>query len=304
MNCASLWQFYVSHPGAGQAEAARFFGVHRSSVLRMLPTLEEKGFLLMEDSHGKLYPFGRWRRTGKLRVRKMSAASVLCKAFAFPPLDTEPVAIVGGGFCRVTGVAITRGYPLWKVVPDTAGEFVDLLGGVYEGYVSEDAARTWKGMWNVGHVMVLNGVGYKPLVNRESAEEQGRPVLADLIRQAHEGDECVVIVNTDYKKRVWTRARPSAISDNTLVYVHDTAQNISAPVRVNWGELVNTLDFVEEVINVGFSKAAVIGGLLSNLKAAQAAGSELAMRLEKRLTKLRETPEFKIAVIAAQKEKK
>ena len=46
-------------PGIRPAELARRLGVHRSTVLRRLPSMEEAGYLYSEDERGGLYPFKR-----------------------------------------------------------------------------------------------------------------------------------------------------------------------------------------------------------------------------------------------------
>jgi DNA-binding IclR family transcriptional regulator len=50
------------HPdGVRPSQLARSLGVHRSTVMRDLPTLEQRGTLLMEDSRGLLSLFRRRR---------------------------------------------------------------------------------------------------------------------------------------------------------------------------------------------------------------------------------------------------
>lgn len=58
-----LYRTIAQHPGRRAAEIARLLGWHRSQVTRMLPDLEEQGYLLYEDEQGRLWPFkGRFRR--------------------------------------------------------------------------------------------------------------------------------------------------------------------------------------------------------------------------------------------------
>lgn len=46
-------------PGIRPAELARELGVHPSTVLRRLPSMEEAGYLYYEDERGGLWPFRR-----------------------------------------------------------------------------------------------------------------------------------------------------------------------------------------------------------------------------------------------------
>ena len=45
------------HPGVRPTEIAQHCDLPRSSVTRALPALEEAGYLLSEDQHGRLWPF-------------------------------------------------------------------------------------------------------------------------------------------------------------------------------------------------------------------------------------------------------
>jgi DNA-binding IclR family transcriptional regulator len=46
-------------PGITPAQLARELGVARSTVTRRLPSMEEAGYLYVEDERGGLWPFGR-----------------------------------------------------------------------------------------------------------------------------------------------------------------------------------------------------------------------------------------------------
>jgi len=53
-------QLLKQHPeGLKQSEIARRLGLHRSTVMRDLPAMEEAGILLAEDARGRLTFFGR-----------------------------------------------------------------------------------------------------------------------------------------------------------------------------------------------------------------------------------------------------
>lgn len=55
---AAIYACVMSKPGCTQADIARRLQVRRSTVYQKLPTLQDCGFLLYEDGHGCLYPFG------------------------------------------------------------------------------------------------------------------------------------------------------------------------------------------------------------------------------------------------------
>jgi len=56
--------YIEQHPGVRAAGIAEKLELSRSTVTRALPALEEAGYLLSEDWHGRLWPFntkrGRW----------------------------------------------------------------------------------------------------------------------------------------------------------------------------------------------------------------------------------------------------
>ncbi len=52
-------QAVQSNPGRRAGYIAQRLGLHRSSVMRSLPALEEAGILLAEDGRGRLFYVGR-----------------------------------------------------------------------------------------------------------------------------------------------------------------------------------------------------------------------------------------------------
>jgi Mn-dependent DtxR family transcriptional regulator len=55
----AIWQTLEQNPGIRTGRVARELQLHRSSVARALPAMEEEGLLLSEDSRGRLWPWGR-----------------------------------------------------------------------------------------------------------------------------------------------------------------------------------------------------------------------------------------------------
>jgi DNA-binding IclR family transcriptional regulator len=55
---AAIYQAVENHPGERAGTIARLLGLERSEVTRMLPALEEHGYLVSEDERGGLWPFG------------------------------------------------------------------------------------------------------------------------------------------------------------------------------------------------------------------------------------------------------
>jgi DNA-binding IclR family transcriptional regulator len=53
----AIFESVREYPGERPGFIARLLGLERSEVARMLPALEEHGFLLSEDERGGLWPF-------------------------------------------------------------------------------------------------------------------------------------------------------------------------------------------------------------------------------------------------------
>lgn len=177
-------------------------------------------------------------------VADMLVAGMGLSALGQPPVDCPP-----GTRCAMYGTPLTVGYPTSVALSNATGEFLDLLPGGSTGWVSENVARSLKGMWNAGSVAVFeDGTYYHLLLSRNSAEKQGRPWWSGLVRQMwpdRVGQRCVLILADDYKKRLWPRAEVGSLGSSTAIYVH--AGDISGVLYVDWARLVTILDRVEEI---------------------------------------------------------
>ncbi len=56
-----IYRKIEAYPGERPGFIARLLGVNRSEVTRALPALEDRGLLVSEDDHGRLWPF-RWKK--------------------------------------------------------------------------------------------------------------------------------------------------------------------------------------------------------------------------------------------------
>lgn len=52
-----IYHTIEEHPGKKAGLIARLLGLNRSEVTRSLPALEDKGYHLIEDDRGGLWPF-------------------------------------------------------------------------------------------------------------------------------------------------------------------------------------------------------------------------------------------------------
>lgn len=215
-----------------------------------------------------------------------------------------------GTVCAITGAPVARGYRAADVVPSNTSEYLDLLGGRPNGFVSEAAARAFKGSWNMGsRAFLYDGAtmrAYHPLISNTSADKaDGRTSWSRLAREVwprYRGWACVFILATDYKKKVWPTAIPGMLGVHTPVLVFDADTNVLRAVYADWERLVEALDFVEAVLGLGFRKYSLRSCLFTDAKTTTAVGPSLVARLEEQLTVLRGTPEWTIVNIIAQGE--
>jgi DNA-binding IclR family transcriptional regulator len=56
-----IYRTIENYPGKRAGFLARLLGLNRSEVTRSLPTLEDKGYQLIEDDKGGLWPFKKSR---------------------------------------------------------------------------------------------------------------------------------------------------------------------------------------------------------------------------------------------------
>jgi hypothetical protein len=283
-------------PGRTIGDYARAIGENYNIVYKRLPTLERLGFLVSEDERGGLWPFGECMST---------VSDFLAHAMVLPELKDEPVKLDDAHHCALTGTPITEGYPVGKIITGATGDTLGLMNGnVANGYLSQTAARCFKGIRNVGGLVAFeDGTFYKPLISRDSAaKDDNRPCWSDLVREiwpARRGQRMVCVLSTDVKKRTWTRAFVTTLGEATRVYLYDTSRFLKENVFVDWPKMLEILGFVEAIYATGFSKNDIESGLTGNYRLFLEL--EQAADWETRLVALRGTPEFKFCSIIAQK---
>jgi hypothetical protein len=233
-------------------------------------------------------------------------ADFLTYGIGLPELDNPPQQIDGGATCAITGAAIEEGYPVQDIISKSTGEYLDLLEGYSSEWLSESAARAFKGSWNMGSRLIFeDGTNYHPLVARKEAQKQERACWSDLVREIwpeREGQRLVMILTTDFKKRIWPRGRVGVLGESTEILVHDMKQGIFDVLQVNWWpKLLKILDVFEEVYTYGFVKPIIASCLYSDHKTIEVIGAQATTDYEKYLQRVRNTNEFKIAMIIAQK---
>ena len=237
----------------------------------------------------------------------MSAPGFLIHGMELPVLDSKKFKLLDappGSQCALTGNPITQGYPLWKVVPDSTSERLDLTrsGGQWIGEV---AARAWKGSWNLGSRLIFeDGTHYHPLIDHKQATKQGRAAWCNLVHEIwprRRGQNVLIILVTDVKKRVWPGARTGPLGENTPVYIHAPDLGLSACTQIDWEKMLSCLGLVTEIYTAGFSKAAMRETLLWSTKAKRQVGLRQTLEWDRCLRPWRGTYALTLSTIITQK---
>jgi hypothetical protein len=227
------------------------------------------------------------------------------------PEGYKPEPCPPGTHCAITGQPIIEGYRVHDMTGEATAEFLDCFRGGVHGWVSEAAGRCFKNAdprkgnpTSKSFLMFHEGPCHVPLINREAAREQGRACWSDLVWEiwpAMQGRICLIIITTDTKKRLWIRARVGALGCRTPVLLYDGELALNEVRMIDWPRLIECLALVEEVYSAGFSKDSIRECLFGNAKAVKEAGFAHARFMENSLKYWRETPEFLMALLVAQK---
>lgn len=154
--------------------------------------------------------------------------------------------------------------------------------------------------WNRGLLAIPGRVWFPLIAENAEISSPDRPTWANALRSLNPALPRVVVLTTDFKKRVWPRARISQ-GDTLSLLLHDTSRGISDNRDCSLSKLLSVLDFVEEVYTLGFSKASIESGLFSVQKQVAKVGWAKTAELEKQLQALRKLPELVPATLIAQK---
>ena len=207
------------------------------------------------------------------------------------------------GTCGVCGQHTERGHAHTDILQKTTSNIT-----VTFPHMTDTMCEYCVAMWDNGKanpynrgLLAYRGKVYFPLIaaNPELNTPE-RPTWANAIRDIDPALPRVCVINTDPKKRVWPRARITS-GDAISILIHDNSRTISDNVNCSLSKLKETINLLEDVYTLGFSKASMEGSLFSILKQVKLVGFDKTQQLENKLKILRLTPEFLPAVIVCQK---
>lgn len=238
---------------------------------------------------------------------------LLARGLCLQPLPDPPQTIPGDepAYCRPSGSYISEGYRLGDVTGGSTSDLLDAFLGNPLGWVSDDAARCLKaanprlksGVHN-SLLIFAGSPAYRPMESRESARLQNRPCWSELVRDvwpARQGETMLMIVTADPKKRIWQKGEVGLLGNDTPVLHYDRGQSINGVHRIDWAELIDTLDIVERAYDLKFTKQQIRDGLLWATKTVAAVGWDVAAELERTLIMARQRGSFRLALTFAQR---
>lgn len=255
----------------------------------------------------------------------LAAPDILAKAMSLPPSSLEKDC--PGRVCAISGTTLERGAPVQKVASSATPEFLETFRGDLHGFVSPGAAALFaaanpraKSTFSVrpgkepeqvsvcttrGYLAFADGSLYMPMVSQESADAKGWPSWRDAVQEVwpeRANERCVVLITDDFKKRLWPYSKAGPLGTSTPVFVHETSlYSLSTVLTIDWPAMLRQLHKVEELYSLGFSKPSIKDNLLSSKAGVEAVGLVEAIRLESKLSHVRESDEFRVALVIAQK---
>jgi len=239
-------------------------------------------------------------------------ASLLANTFDLPfPAKANQIKL-NGERCIITGEKLTVGYRVLDVLSKTTNDF-EMFFDAHHSYMSVDAARCFQGSNPKAKpkplticnrsMAIVGGVAYEPLISNTAAIEQGRSWWAQLVRdvwKTNRGDECLFLLSTDTKTRIWhhPHVRVGVLGATTPVTLYDPSQAINRTYTVDWGEMLKDLDMVERIVSAGFWNKYLGRSLFEFRKKLGVPLAQVA-EWETKLQILRQKPHFKIIQLIA-----
>jgi hypothetical protein len=209
-----------------------------------------------------------------------------------------------GAVCALTGRPIepAKGaVPKAGAISSNMGNVVDFLKAPDSEWLSHSAALilSQPKKWH-RNMAAVQGVGvlWPTLAVDATTPTQERPLWREVVRDLatrYQGRQAVIVYTSDPKSRIWPRARITSVGNKTLVYAYDPDLNLSSLLSLDVAEWWRQIQFVEELLEMGFGKFAIRDGLFAKLDQAQKRGLAATSNMEKRLQQIRPTQEFLLA---------
>ncbi|MFZ4816387.1 MAG: hypothetical protein ACOYL5_17765 [Phototrophicaceae bacterium] len=142
----------------------------------------------------------------------------------------------------------------------------------------------------------MNGIGYRPMVASASVTPE-RPLYQSLLENLSKGDQTIIMLTSNTKRRLWPLAVESAVGQYWRITLVDGDDE--GVFEMPYSEFVSTLQFVRDCLNAGYSKAAMRETLTRSKTKESLA--DLITR-DRELTRIRQLSAFLPALFVAQKD--
>lgn len=229
----------------------------------------------------------------------MNTAEMIAKGGSFTAIDPMLIQEVDT-CCALTGERIARGVATKDVISSSTSDIADTFR--FGAYVSIPVATVFADSHLTGNIFAdEQGVIY-PVVSVANATSD-RPTWTYLLREIEGVGSCVAIFTLNTKRRLWIKAKPSAIGSHWTPYFCDG--DVDRSLTIDYDALICCINFIErEILPTGFTKKSIAEGLLlpSSLAIVRKIGLGAAMRMEKELSRWRGSDEFILALFVAQKQ--
>lgn len=230
-------------------------------------------------------------------------ADVLARAFGLDTVKATATHIEHSITCSMCGNVFSEtGYHKRALIKSMTGEVSEIFNAACD-YVCPPCAACFEDsrMLTSNLFATVRGYGCKPMVASASATDE-RPAWRDLVRRIERGEQCVAIVTSNTKRRLWYRAPVSAFGSAWRVLFVDG--DTDRVLKIDATLLLDVLNCVEEIYTRGYNKHAIMHSLFSGLPA-QKLNAELLPQLlrdDARLSVYRDSDELLLATFIAQKE--
>jgi hypothetical protein len=188
---------------------------------------------------------------------------------------------------------VTESIPLAKLLKPTASDLADLFR--FGDRICRHCVACYvEPRLLTGSLFACAGYAAKPTVSTQPE----RPRWCDLLRTIERGTECVAVMTSNTKRRLWPQAVASRYATRWQpLFVHEHTERL---LRIDVSALLECLELVTSLHSAGYSKTVIATSLLHSLSSAQDYAELLAA--ERALARWRMTDEFLVALYVAQKE--
>lgn len=229
----------------------------------------------------------------------MTPSQLIWRNSGSPATEHKSVLAAELASCGTCGGTSERWISSASIVTPTFGNHADFLRG---NFVCQACAWLFCiGKARPGNVLAYDDIALFPVLSALGVSE-GRPRMSDALKSfamRPNSTDCVAIITTDTKPRVWPRAR-MASRRYFGCYIHAGEYDTSGFRHADLDGILSAVKVIASALTTPLkcSKALIRRGLFTDAEKLTKNGA-LVSRIEAALRPLRDTPEFLPALIVA-----